>query len=264
MIISHTHRYVFIEMPRTGSRAVATELVDYYDGHEILRKHATYRDFLRQATPDERTYSAFSSVRNPLDVAVTRFAHLRANAKGRFTDEREIALRNSAAGRLEKRIHEWVMRTDADFERFLRRWYLVPYDTWTSLDHKRLDIVMRSETLSDDFAAALDRIGLQPVRRLPVVNATPGRERDYTSWYTPAARRRAAWVFGPYMEEWGYTFPPEWGQVRVPAWSRLALHVLRPIRSIYWKYLRFSDYVKKRPGGVLSYPAAPPKERPVR
>jgi hypothetical protein len=34
MIISHQHRYVFVEMPRTGSRAVANELEAYYDGHE--------------------------------------------------------------------------------------------------------------------------------------------------------------------------------------------------------------------------------------
>ena len=55
MIISHAHRYVFVEVPRTGSRAVATELREHYDGHEILRTHATYSDFLRQATDDERT-----------------------------------------------------------------------------------------------------------------------------------------------------------------------------------------------------------------
>lgn len=254
MIISHTHRYVFVEMPRTGSRAVATELEHYYDGHEILRKHATYSDFLRQATDDEKTYFSFSSIRHPLDVAVTRYAHLRANKGDRFTSSRQISLRNSMSSRIERRIHRWVVKHDADFETFLRRWYVLPYDTWTSLDHRRLDMVMRTESLADDFATALGRIGIDPVRRLPVVNATPGREGDYESFYTPSARDRAAWVFGPYMREWDYEFPASWGAVHVPWWSTPLMRTVRVPRMLYWKYLRFADYVKKRPGGLAPNP----------
>jgi hypothetical protein len=254
MIISHEHRYVYIEVPRTGSTSVAKELREQYGGHLVLRKHATYRDFLRQASADERGYFSFSGIRNPLDVAVTRYAHLRANPMGHFTDPTEIAKRNSIASRVERRIYAWVHETDADFERFLRRWYLLPYDTWTSLDHKRVDIVLRFESLADDFAEALTRIGIHPVRRLPVVNATPGRDRDFARYYTPRAIRRAAWVFGPYMEEWGYAFPASWGTVKVPRWSKVLLRVARVFRAVYWKYFRFADYVKKRPGGVLAIP----------
>jgi hypothetical protein len=65
MIISHRHRYVFVEVPRTGSTAVSAELRENYDGHEILRKHASYRDFLRVASEEERGYFTFSAVRNP-------------------------------------------------------------------------------------------------------------------------------------------------------------------------------------------------------
>ena len=254
MIISHRHRYVFVEMPRTGSRAVADELEQFYDGHEILRKHATYSDFLRQATEDERTYFSFSSVRNPLDVAVTRYAHLRANKDDRFTQPRQISLRNSLASKLERRIYRWIVDHDADFEQFLLRWYLVPYDTWTTLDHRRLGMVMRTERLADDFEEALKRIGIEPVRRLPVVNATPGREGDFVGYYTPKAIKRAGWVFGPYMREWGYEFPPSWGSVRVPWWSGIFMRIVRVPRMIYWRFFRFADYVKKRPGGLAPNP----------
>ena len=254
MIISHRHRYVFVEMPRTGSRAVADELEQYYDGHEILRKHATYSDFLRDATGDERTYFSFSSVRNPLDVAVTRYAHLRANKDNRFTEARQISIRNSLASKVERRIHRWMVKHDADFEAFLLRWYLLPYDTWTSVDHRRLDLVMRTETLSDDFSRALERIGIEPNRRLPVVNATPGRESDFVSFYTPKAIKRAAWVFGPYMREWGYEFPESWGEVRVPRWSHVVMRIVRVPRMVYWRYFRYADYVKKRPGGLAPNP----------
>lgn len=255
MILSHAHRYVFIETPRTGSRAVATELVEQYDGIPILYTHATYRDFLRRATPDERTYFAFSGIRNPLDIAVSRYTELTTNESGRFTDAREIRIRSNLAGRFERRLYQWVQRNNASFEAFLLRWYVLPYDTWTSLDHKRLDAVLRNETLGDDFEAALRRLRIEPKRPLPVRNVTEGRDPGYVDRYTPRAIRRAAWVFGPYMAEWGYAFPAAWGQVRTPAWSRLLLRAIRPMRSLYWTGMRFRDYGRGR--ATRPWPTAP-------
>ena len=247
MIISHEHRYVYVEVPRTGSSAIRKELREMYGGEPILRKHATYRDFLRTATEDEKTYFVFSGIRNPLDVAVTRYTHLKGNVKDHFTDPWHVTVRNSLASKIERRIYAWIQRTDATFEQFLKRWYVVPYDTWTSLDHDRIDMVLRFEHLPEDFEAALRRIGLEPLRPLPVVNKTPGRERDFVNYYTPEAIKRASWVFGPYMDEWGYAFPEEWGKVHAPAWSRVLMRIARFYRGIYWKYFRFADYVAKRP-----------------
>ncbi len=256
MIISHKYRYIYVELPRTGSTAVSRELQEHYDGQPILRKHATYRDFLRIASKEERTYFAFSGIRNPLDVTVTRYVHLQEDKRGRFTDPQRIALRNSLAGRLERRIYRWVQDNDASFEDFLLRWYKLPYDTWAALDHKRMNAILRLESLVEDFDRTLRQIGIQPVRPLPVVNATPERDRqqDLSAYYTPRARRRARWVFGPYMEEWHYDFPPEWGAMTVPLWSKVFLKVARAVRGVYWRYFRFGDYVKRRPGGVLPTP----------
>ena len=247
MIISHKYRYVFVELPRTGSTAVNRELRELYDGHRILAKHATYRDFLRQASADEKAYFSFSGIRNPLDVAVSRYATLKWNQYGYFTDPEELAKRRALPQLLENRLHRWVQRNDATFEDFLRRWYLVPYDTWSSLDHHRMDAILRFESLADDFESVLHRLGIEPVRRLPVVNVTPERGRDYLSSYTPAAIERAVWVFGPYMEEWGYDLPEEWGARRVPSWSRWYLRLARFFRGLYWKYGRPNDYVKHHP-----------------
>jgi hypothetical protein len=238
VIISDEHRYVFIELPRTGSTAAAAELCQNYGGQEKLGKHSTYRDFLRIATPEQKAYFALAGIRNPLDVAVSRYVQLKTDKGQRFSDPVKLAQRNTAVERLETRIYHWIHDNDADFEQFLRRWYLLPYDTWASLDHRRMDMLLRFESLADDFDSALRRLGLEPVRRLPVVNPTRAREGGFESYYTPAAIRRAAWVFGPYMEEWGYAFPAAWGEVRVPAWSRLLMHVLRLGRGIYWKHIR--------------------------
>ena len=77
MIISHQHRYLFVELPHTASTAIRRELLANYDGSSILHRHATYIDFERIASPDERSYFVFSCIRNPLDVAVTLYHRLR-------------------------------------------------------------------------------------------------------------------------------------------------------------------------------------------
>ncbi|CAN5534346.1 hypothetical protein BH23CHL6_BH23CHL6_06950 [soil metagenome] len=245
MIVSDEHRYVFVELPRTGSTAVSTELRESYGGREILGKHSTYRDFLRIATPEQKGYFVFSGIRNPLDVAISRYVQLKTNKGQRFTDPIKLADRDTAVERLENRVYRWVHENDASFEHFLGRWYVLPYDTWASLDHKRMDMVLRFEHLADDFAEVLRRLGLDQVRPLPVVNPTLAREREYESYYTPGAIRRATWTFGPYMQEWGYSFPESWGSVRVPWWSRLLQRVVRVGRGIYWRHGRVARGVRR-------------------
>lgn len=238
MIVSDEHRYVFIELPRTGSTAVATELKANYGGREVLGKHSTYRDFLRVATPEQRGYFRIASIRNPLDVAVSRYVQLKTNKGERFSDPIKLAQRNTAVERLETRAYHWVHEHDADFAAFLRHFYVLPYDTWASLDHKRMDSLLRFESLADDFERTLRQMGIEPVRPLPAVNVTAARDREFESYYTPAAIGRAVWVFGPYMQEWGYAFPSSWGRRGVPLWARLLFRVARFGRGVYWRYIR--------------------------
>ena len=112
-----------------------------------------------------------------------------------------------------------------------------------------MDFVVRFESLSDDFAEAIRRIGLTPKRKLPARNVTGGRSRSLDDYYTSdAARRRAAWVFGPYMREWNYDFPESWGDVSVPAWSEAEQRVLRFYRGLYWRFVRSVPTVTPRKG----------------
>ena len=231
MIVSHEHRYVFVEVPHTGTMAISQALRDSYGGEFVLRKHATYADFLRAATPDQRDYFAFAGVRNPLDLAVSRYFRFKNKERPIMGDPAWIARHGSVAQRMDQRVIDWIKRTDADFEAFLLRWYRLPYDSWSSLDQKRYDTVMRFESLQADFDETLHRIGIEPVGPLPSTNVTPGRERNWLQYYTPRARKRAIWVFGPFMEQWGYSFPSEWGDVRVPLLEQAAFP-RRPALSV--------------------------------
>jgi hypothetical protein len=59
MVISHKYKYLFIEFPLTGSTSVSKAFVDNYNGERIIFKHASYFDFKKVATGDEKNTSFF-------------------------------------------------------------------------------------------------------------------------------------------------------------------------------------------------------------
>jgi hypothetical protein len=237
-MISHQHRFVYVELPRTGSTAIRKELKDVYGATPILRKHATYDDFLRQATPDEKTYFVFSGIRNPLDDAVSLYFKLVTDHKSMRSDPTKARNRHLLFKVRDDAMFDFVRKHEPDFSTFFLRFYRLPYDTWASLSHRRFDYVIRFERLSEDFDAVLRRIGIEPVRPLPALNRTGVRERDFSSYYTPEAQRRARRVCGPYMERWGYEFPTDWAIEAPSALHRAQYAVFSFFARFYWRYLR--------------------------
>jgi hypothetical protein len=134
--------------------------------------------------------------------------------------------------------YRFVESTDADFSTFFLKFYRLPYDTWASLDHARFNHVMRFEQLAEDFDAVLRKLGIEPVRRLPIRNTTRQRDRTFESYYSLAARRRAFRIMRPYMERWGYEFPADW-EVESPRPVDRARYALYSVFArAYWKHLR--------------------------
>lgn len=237
MIISHRYRYVFVELPRTGSTAIRHELRELYDGEAILRKHATYEEFRRQASPAELEYFSFSAIRDPLDDVISRYHKLLTDHKDRFTDPRQRARQRPLNRLIDDRMYRFLQREDADFPSFFMHFYVLPYDTWASLSHDRLDYVMRFERLAEEFDTVLRKIGIEPVRALPVVNRT-SRPRGIAEFYPPETRGRARRVFGPYMQRWGYRFPDDWGIGRPTAWELAQYRTYSLLAGLYWRFLR--------------------------
>ncbi len=261
MIISHEYRYVFVQLPRTGCTAIAKELSAQYAGERILLKHSTYRDFLRHASDDERSYFVFSSIRNPMDDAVSHFVKIASDHGGRYSDPVRRRYRvgsrgadrvrsdgtdmkgrrprpRSLAERRDNRMHNYITKRNADFTRFFLRYHWLPYDNWSRLDHQRMDHLIRFERLEQSFAEALAQLGLEQRRPLPVRNRTQAKDRDWWSYYTPETIPRARFVFGPFIRRWGYEFPQEWGDVETPVLAQAAYAALGPPRTLYWSRLR--------------------------
>ncbi len=221
MIISDEHKYVFVELPQTATTAISQELRDHYGGRVVLRKHSNYRQFLKYASPEQKKYFVFSGVRNPLDEAVTSYIKYKQDHRGNYS--RKMAW----VSRAKLRRFKYVTEKKATFPEFFFRFYRLPMENWSSLDHNRFDFVYKLENIQEDFAELIRRIGLELVRPLPILHKTEDKE-SWHSYYTPETRRHARFVFGPLMEQWGYDFPPDWdGDV-----PRSAKAVYRAVRAV--------------------------------
>ena len=86
MIISHKYKFLFIGLPFSASSAITKELHAKYEGEPYLRKHSLYHEFIKAATIQEKDYFVFAVLRNPMEIAVTGYEKMKANAKGNFTN----------------------------------------------------------------------------------------------------------------------------------------------------------------------------------
>lgn len=243
MIISHKHKYVFVELPQTASSAIAKELKTNYDGQEILFKHALYStDFLKQATTEEKKYIKLSGLRNPADICVSNYFKFKTDHENRYTQPKLMK-----HGFLRKYIMRWwnvrqyknITGKNESFEDFFMRAYSVPYASWSIIEHKNMDFIIRFENLNAGFSEALKVAGIEKVRDIPVANKTAEKTKTFWEYYeTDKAKKRAKYIFGPYLKRWGYTFPESWDAFKVPWYSFVMYRMVNAARIIFWKYLR--------------------------
>lgn len=238
MVISDTNRYVFVEVPQTASSALAAELVENYDGRKILRKHTDYLTFYRFASAKERSYRILATVRNPLDILVSKFVKARDDHREAYASNK---LRGAPWGyrfRTEAREFAFISQHGPDFDKYVRRFYRRIYNNRACLlpDHTR---VLKYERLNEDFAEWLSAIGLRLVRPLPWRHATAGRDRDFTASYQGDLRRHAVRVFGPYMRRWGYVFPSDWPHVELSAKAEMLFKVDTALRKFYFRKIHY-------------------------
>jgi len=245
MVISHTYKYLFVELPHTASAAIHKELCEQYDGHSIIRKHAPYHQFLRGATEAEKEYFVFSCIRNPMDMAVSVYFWRKTNHHNLFTNPEKWREQGGFVTSKMREEYDYIQKTNAAFPQYLRHTYRLPYDNWSRLAHRSFDFLIRFERLRQDFSEALRRIGIEAARPLPERNKTDNRQQDFITYYTPETQAHARYVFGPYMAQWGYSFPASWEDVSVPWQGRAMFRLLGAGRWLYWRYVKEAPFYQK-------------------
>ncbi|NND77507.1 MAG: sulfotransferase family 2 domain-containing protein [Flavobacteriales bacterium] len=239
MKVSHKHKYVFVELPQTASSAVGLELIENYNAENFMAKHALYREFAKRSSDKEKDYFVFSAVRDPMDVVVSKYMkykndhHNYSKKKKKYMNARLDKLISPIR---ERRRHKWIQKNNASFGDFFLKYYKRPYSNWSIVEHKDFDFIMRFEKIQDDFNTVLEKIGLRPVRPLPVRNKTEEKSKAHSYFNTIELQKHAKYVFGPYMRFWNYDFPEEWSSIKEPENAQKDFERINKLRSIFWKY----------------------------
>jgi hypothetical protein len=219
MLLSVRHRFLFVHIAKTGGTSVRAALeglrwrdpwywpmflcsrFSHLSGHRIGTKLPRHAKVIaaQELLPTEffEELFKFAFVRNPWDLQVSSFHHIRR--------ERPHYLGG----------HE-------NFEEFLR-WKLNPerpyqYHVDTSIERQSdylidlrgrvlVDFIGRYEQLEADFAEACRRIGIT-APALPHRRHSADRERDYRSYYTAETAELVAEHFRSDIELLGYRFDP--------------------------------------------------------
>lgn len=208
MIISHTHKYCFFAIPRTGSQALSQHLLDNYAGLYIPPMHQSYLEFNQSSDYSFEEYTSFTIVRNPLDSLVSSYFKMRNDHNGRFS--RGYFKNGRPISETKLKEFDFIQSNDASYSEYFLRFitdvYWLPRHISTA---KCVDHVLKYEHLERDFnslCAALD-LNYKPI---PIINPTQGRKSNWTEYYTIEARERAKKVCLPIMKEWSYDFPQDW------------------------------------------------------
>lgn len=220
MLLSHSHRFVFVHIFKTAGTSVVKALIPYarrvdrvaYSRgrlkraiqfanrlaglqHNGLRHLTGYHKFATAAEIRARLgadrwerYFTFSFVRNPFDQVVSAWQHLR-----RLPDHP---------------LHPLAARLDfPDFVAAMaERGPRTQLQALADGDGRLLvDFVGRTESFARDLEAICRELGI-PFPGAPHENASPRRSRDHRDYYDDATRERVARCFAADLERFGYDF----------------------------------------------------------
>jgi hypothetical protein len=225
-ILCRERRLLFIMAPRTGCTAVGAALQEHLGGEYLPResiyrgdgrldvpyKHCTLRQLTSRGLVTEvmrRELLVFSTVRNPFDSLVSLYVknatvyQERIDRPSSFLYEREdrhADVRFCATHTFDEWIEHLFGVSKRD--RLLGR----PVKERTNRYLVGADVVMRFESLQEDFDGVLRRSGVEEQITVPLVNATTDRPRDYRSFYSPKSRDLVERAWRSDLERFGYSF----------------------------------------------------------
>ena len=243
MIVSHKYKFLFIGLPFSASSAISKELHLQYEGEPYLRKHSLYHEFEKVATKQEKKYFVFAVLRNPMDIAVTVYEKMKANEKGNFTNPELFTENGGHITKKHRKLFNYIHNNKASFQDYFKKFFVKPYDNFSSLTIDNCDFVIKYENIAKDYLTALQKAGLENPRLLPVANKTTGKKLGLSGYYTEAIKEQAISVFGPFLEKYNYSFPEEWGEVKVTLKSKIQFKILGALRKLNQKY--FKKHTKK-------------------
>ena len=121
MIISHKYKYLFIGLPFSASSAISKELYLEHEGEPYLSKHSLYFEFEKHASKQEKKYFVFAVLRNPMDIAVTVYEKMKANAKGNFTNQKLFTENGGHITKKQREQFNYIHNNKASFQNYFKK-----------------------------------------------------------------------------------------------------------------------------------------------
>lgn len=216
-MISDTHKFVFVEMPKTGTTTIAAILEKYKslpsteDRDSIAWRHRSASEIKKsfdELGKDWDDYFVFTFVRNPYDRIVSLYSFMHKTIKDYETHAKP---KNRIPPHMDwvEMCYE-VTGKNPTFKDYVKSLEGEPPDPLDDIFHfthegetKLVDFVGRFENLQKDFNIVCDKIGI-PKHKLPHKNKS--EHSHYSKYYDDNAIRIVRNRFEKSIEYFGYDF----------------------------------------------------------
>jgi chondroitin 4-sulfotransferase 11 len=226
MLVSHSHKLVFIHIQKTGGQTVSKVLKENIpDISRFRRKHEFAVDAMEELE-GWNEYFKFAFVRNPWDRLVSWYSMI---SDADAAEVQQIPLGQKEKRRLKRarkmkqrgdRLLLWryVVDNSSTFEEFINNctgeievkpgvFYSFAYNQLDYISDRSgnllVDFVGRFETFQNDLLEVSNRLGID-LKSVPHDNRSP--HRHYSSHYTPETRRIVGERFKRDIEYFDYEF----------------------------------------------------------
>lgn len=207
MLISDTHRFLFVHVQKTGGSTIDNNLTGSLGDVRRIKeahRHAPLERLL-QLEPGLADYWTAGFVRNPWSRMVSWWRMVE-----RFRDGADRGVERYLDHLSRNKFVAGIIDNHPDFESFileateqhprLRK----PQVEFMVAEGRHADFVGRQESLEDDLRTIYDHLGLAWVE-LQSVNIDPGRP-DYHDVYSPVTRDKVGELFAADVAAYGYDF----------------------------------------------------------
>ena len=199
-MISHSHKFIFIHIPKTAGTSISEALRPYGltgEGHYTLQRIQN-----KSSITDEQlnTFYKFAVVRNPWDIVVSHYSYSKMKKSVWHSDDGTTPY---------KQHPDYELTNNNVFKEFVR--LLVNGKINNSITKekqshwldKRLDFLIRFETLKEDFAKVCNKIGCSDVI---LKNINISKHNHYSTYYDDESRDWVSKYFSRDIKRLGYEF----------------------------------------------------------
>jgi hypothetical protein len=214
--------------PRTGCTAIGEVLCEHLDGeylppediidsdgfYLVQKKHSKIKELLEYKLLTAEELSSlykFTSVRNPFDTLVSlytkkryKYASLLSDPtswvhrfrKPNYVEDMKFCINHSFDAWIYRRFRMQIVNL------LLGRGRINLYEPFT----QGVDDIIRFENLQNDFHRILDKAGFKKSLRIPKINVTPNRKKDYRQYYSKVSRIMVQFIHKNDLKEYRYRF----------------------------------------------------------